>query len=200
MSDLCCPDSSLCAVTFGKAANTVNTRQLLNTNREDSKIPMNLSLKQFGQLIDRRKQQISEIRKKLEQLPYGHSERPKLLETLNYFQESIPELEETYAKRTRISDPGRGSRHPQPGKKGLLQKYRSSIKKVIAFRLSQDPDANDQQLCRWIDAEGAVELPPKWNKKGDRSFATAYKDKTIRRSIESMFSKVRADMRRRGLL
>ena len=131
MSDLCCPDSSLCAVTFGKAANTVNTRQLLNTNREDSKIPMNLSLKQFGQLIDRRKQQISEIRKKLEQLPYGHSERPKLLETLNYFQESIPELEEAYAKRARISDPGRGSRHLYPGRRVFYKNIGPLLRKLL---------------------------------------------------------------------
>jgi len=120
---------------------------------------------------------------------------------LHYFQESIPELEAEFVKRGGFLAPKPGSGQPaRPGKKGLLQKYRSPLKRAIALRLSQRPDATAPQICRWIDAEGSVELPPKWNKKGDRSFATAYKDQTIRRNIESVISKVRSDMRRRGLL
>jgi hypothetical protein len=162
---------------------------------------MNLSLKRFGQSIDRQTEQIREIRKKLKHLPYGHSDRPKLLEMLNYLQEGIPELEAEYVRRARFSAPESGSGHPtEPGKKGLLHNYRSPLKKAIALRLSQDPDATDLQICRSLDAEGEVDLPPKWNLKSDRSFATAYKNQIIRRTIESMISKVRGDMRRRGLL
>jgi hypothetical protein len=79
--------------------------------------------------------------------------------------------------------------------------YRSALKRAIALQLTRNPGASDLQICRDLDAEGAVELPHRWRKPdGGRLFFDAYMDLTRRHKVEISISKVRADMRRSGLL
>jgi hypothetical protein len=79
--------------------------------------------------------------------------------------------------------------------------YRSPVKRAILVELTQKPSANDLEICRGLDADGAVELPARWQaKQGGRLFFDAYMDPVRRRKIEITISKVRADMRQKGLL
>jgi hypothetical protein len=83
----------------------------------------------------------------------------------------------------------------------LLRRYRSEIKRAILFQLTQKPSATDLEVCRALDADGGIELPENWKRKPeDRLFAQAYSDSRKRNLIESMISKVRADLSKQGLL
>jgi hypothetical protein len=83
----------------------------------------------------------------------------------------------------------------------LLSKYRSELKRAVLIQLTQNPRATDNEICRGLDADGSVELPSSWRaNRGDRSFTKAYLDAGLRRRIEITISKVRADLRERGLL
>jgi len=87
------------------------------------------------------------------------------------------------------------------GSGALLSKYRSELKRSILIQLTQDPNATDNEICRGLDADGAVELPLSWkSKSGDRLFADAYADRNRRRRIEVTISKIRSDLRKQGLL
>ena len=82
----------------------------------------------------------------------------------------------------------------------LLQ-YRSEIKRAIVVQLIRNPNATDLEICRGLDADGAVELPDGWkSKQADRLFASAYTDRKHRNKIEAMISSVRSDLRKVGLL
>jgi hypothetical protein len=78
--------------------------------------------------------------------------------------------------------------------------YASGIKRAIALLLSITPEASDLQICRHFDEDGMVELPESWTTGDNRSFELAYKDPQHRPKVEKMISKVRTDMRRKGLL
>jgi hypothetical protein len=78
--------------------------------------------------------------------------------------------------------------------------YASGIKRAIALVLSITPDASDLQICRHFDEDGMVELPESWTTGDNRLFELAYKDPRHRPKVEKMISKVRTDMRRKGLL
>jgi hypothetical protein len=83
----------------------------------------------------------------------------------------------------------------------LLSKYRSELKRGILIQLTRNPRATDKEICKGLDADGSVELPASW--RGDRvnrSFTTAYLDARLRRRIEIAISKIRADLRKQGLL
>jgi hypothetical protein len=88
-----------------------------------------------------------------------------------------------------------------PGTPSLLMKYpRSEVKRAVAFQLVLNPDATDLEICRALDADGGVELPPTWtNSSGSRLFAKAYVGPD-KHKVEMTISKVRADMRKLGLL
>ncbi|HEV3277204.1 MAG TPA: hypothetical protein VG860_10350 [Terriglobia bacterium] len=91
--------------------------------------------------------------------------------------------------------------HVEATARPLLSKYRSELKRGILMQLIQHPDASDLEICRGLDADGAVELPADLKKgAGDRSFHEAYMDKSRRHRIEITISKVRADLRELGLL
>jgi hypothetical protein len=63
------------------------------------------------------------------------------------------------------------------------------------LRLTQEPETNGLELCRWIDEEGAADLPDQWKTKpNDRSFESAYMSTAHRSKIQVVISKVRADM------
>jgi hypothetical protein len=74
------------------------------------------------------------------------------------------------------------------------------MKRSIALLLSIGPDASDLQICRHFDDNGVVELFESWRSGDNRSFELAYKDPKHRPKIEKTISKVRAAMRRKGLL
>jgi hypothetical protein len=79
--------------------------------------------------------------------------------------------------------------------------YRSEIKRAILVLLTQNPRATDLEICRGLDADGVVELPDGWKKnREDRLFKEAYMDSKLRHKIEIQISKVRAEMRKLGIL
>jgi len=79
-------------------------------------------------------------------------------------------------------------------------KYASPLKKAVGWVLTLDHHASDLAICRHFDENGSVELPKSWTSGENRSFELAYKDPQHRRKIEKLISKVRTDMRRKGLL
>jgi hypothetical protein len=83
----------------------------------------------------------------------------------------------------------------------LLSNYRSEIKRAILTQLALKPKATDGEICRGLDADGSVELPSSWKSKvSDRGFFDAYSDAVRRHRVEVTISKVRKDLRKRGLL
>jgi hypothetical protein len=96
---------------------------------------------------------------------------------------------------------GSTTTHRNTTSRTLLSKYRSELKRAILIQLTQNPNATDLEICRSLDADGAAELPAGWNvNRGDRSFARAYSNRAARHKIEIAISKVRADLRKAGLL
>ena len=93
-----------------------------------------------------------------------------------------------------------------PGKRGasssaLLSRYRSEIKRGILMQLTLNPRATDSEVCRGLDADGAIEIPNSWKTKtGDRGFFKAYADPDLRHRVEVAISKVRDNLRKHGLL
>jgi hypothetical protein len=77
--------------------------------------------------------------------------------------------------------------------------YRSPLKRAIAFGLIRDDRASYLQLCTWLDEDGAADLPANLQKHGNRSFVVAYRDRDFKHRIESIISKVRGDMRAKGV-
>jgi hypothetical protein len=64
-----------------------------------------------------------------------------------------------------------------------------------------NPVATDADVCRFLDADGGEELPDGWKKRmQDRSFSDAYASPRTRRKIGIAISKIRKDLRDRGLL
>jgi hypothetical protein len=89
------------------------------------------------------------------------------------------------------------SRMPKP----LMLKYRSGIKRAILGALTKNPTATDAEVCRSLDADGGENLPLGWKiRKEDRSFFAAYATLPTKRKIEIAISKIRRDLRDRGLL
>ena len=78
--------------------------------------------------------------------------------------------------------------------------YRSELKGVVALQFAKNPKASDLEICRALDSDGAVELPRTWRTGENRLFELAYKDRRTRRKVEILISKVRNEMRKRGLL
>jgi hypothetical protein len=104
----------------------------------------------------------------------------------------IPWKEETPAQKVTI--------HPPDVPAVLKLKYKSPMKRAIAWALSIDPEASDLRICRRFDEDGFVALPKSWTTGDNRSFERAYKDPKHRRKVENLFSRVRTDMRKKGLL
>jgi hypothetical protein len=120
---------------------------------------------------------------------------------------------EVVAKRKPLSErkPQGGEQGPAPkapektrhsrSTKPLMLKYRSGIKRAILGALTRTPTATDAEVCRSLDADGGEELPGGWrSRKEDRSFFVAYTNSRTKRKIEIAISKIRRDLRERGLL
>ena len=87
------------------------------------------------------------------------------------------------------------------GKPALLAKYRSGVKKGILLQLVKDHDAGGLKIVRGLDEDGVGELPKGWKKSPeDSSFEDAYNDDSLKEKIDIEISKVRADMRKEGIL
>jgi len=79
--------------------------------------------------------------------------------------------------------------------------YRSELKRAVSLVLVINPSATDLDICRRLDADGGVDLPLALTNAGRaRLFVTAYKDPQLRHRLEVTFSRVRKDMRGKGLL
>jgi len=74
--------------------------------------------------------------------------------------------------------------------------YRSELRRVISLQFARNPKASDLEICRALDADGAVELPVSWTSGENRLFERAYKDPQKRRKVENTISRVRRDMRK----
>jgi hypothetical protein len=77
---------------------------------------------------------------------------------------------------------------------GVGAGYRSETKIAIRRVLAKKPDATAGEVCRLLD-NSETDLPRPWDVKGDRLFASAYKDPKTRLKITKLISKVRADVR-----
>ena len=108
---------------------------------------------------------------------------------------SVPELDQQPAPGS--GQTIRGSLSIKP----LMLKYRSGLKRAILGVLTRNPDATDAEVCRVLDADGGEELPARWRgRKEDRLFFQAYANPTTKRKVEIAISKIRRDLRDRGLL
>ncbi len=129
----------------------------------------------------------------------------RLEEELQHLIFAVSELENEYQRlgtraATAVSSDVRseytGGSPPVP----LLDKYRSDVKRAILIQLTKRPQATDLEVCRGLDADGAADLPQAWKHGDNRSFVAAYRNTKVRSKIEKLISKVRADLRKRGLL
>jgi hypothetical protein len=95
----------------------------------------------------------------------------------------------------------KSNRRGRVGPKPPLLQYRSGVKRAILVALTKTPTATDADICRTLDADGTEELPTTWrSRSADRSFFVAYSDRRTRHRIEVAISKMRRDLRQRGLL
>lgn len=114
---------------------------------------------------------------------------------------SFPEGKPQSKTQSTASAAAEGNQHSKRLTKPLLLKYRSGIKSAILLALTKNPRATDAEVCRLLDADGGEELPIGWRKRReDRSFFDAYTEPPTKRKIEIVISKIRRDLRDRGLL
>jgi hypothetical protein len=96
---------------------------------------------------------------------------------------------------------GGGDRSDQLNSKPLMLRYRSGIKRAILGALTRNPKATDAEICRALDVDGGEELPDNWkSRSADRLFFDAYSNAGTRHKIEIAISRIRRDLRDRGLL
>jgi len=107
-----------------------------------------------------------------------------------------PKNETNSGQQKHVAERNRSTRSGAP-----MSEYRSELKRGILIQLIRNPDATDLEVSRGLDADGAVELPASWKRHpGDRLFAEAYSNPATRHNVEIAISKVRVDLRKRGLL
>jgi len=85
-------------------------------------------------------------------------------------------------------------------KAGVQVAYRSVLKRAIKALLIGDSKLKDLDICRDLDADGAVELPKEWIIHENRSFVLAYMNPHLKPRIHTAISKVRFDLRRTGVI
>ncbi len=85
-------------------------------------------------------------------------------------------------------------------KAGAQIAYRSVLKRAIKALLIGDSKLKDLDICRDLDADGAVELPKEWIIRENRSFVLAYMNPRLKPRIHTAISKVRFDLRRTGII
>lgn len=88
---------------------------------------------------------------------------------------------------------------PPPKPSAPRLNYRSELKRAVSVQLTRKPDAADLEICRALDDAGAVELPASMTDGVNRLFEYAYKGRH-RHKLEITISRVRTDMRAKGLI
>jgi len=76
--------------------------------------------------------------------------------------------------------------------------FRSELRRVIALVLAKHPKANNRQVCQFLDDE-CLEVPDSLKAAANEEFFELVFRGSNRHKIESQISKVRVDMRNRGL-
>ena len=76
-----------------------------------------------------------------------------------------------------------------------IRNYRSQVKRHIKNFLTNSPRATALQVCEYLDEQVVDDIPSSWLKNGNRELTVAYRDKTVRRRIDSQISKVRSDLK-----
>jgi hypothetical protein len=97
----------------------------------------------------------------------------------------------TKAKRT--------ARKRQRAKAIRVPPYRSEWKRATKALLIDDSKMPVLEICRRLD-DDAIKLPRKWTVGENRSFEDAYRDATLRQRIHTAISKMRAELRKAGVI
>jgi hypothetical protein len=77
--------------------------------------------------------------------------------------------------------------------------YRSEWKRATKALLIENPKISVLQICGKLD-DDAVKMPSKWTGGENRSFEAAYRDANLRQRIHTAISKIRADLRKAGVI
>jgi hypothetical protein len=103
--------------------------------------------------------------------------------------------------QNRSDTPKANNRTPPIEISALLPKYQSPIKRAILMQFLANPIASDLDICRGLDATDDVDLPEDWRAHdSDRLFMGAYRNPMLRPRIEVTISKIRGELRKRGLI
>jgi hypothetical protein len=108
-----------------------------------------------------------------------------------------------YAKESQLGRPrskktkGIGVR--QRSKSPQVAPYRSEWKRATKGLLIDDPKMSVLHICRELD-NNATKMPKKWIVGENRSFETAYKDQILTQRIHTGISKIRAALRKAGVI
>jgi hypothetical protein len=77
--------------------------------------------------------------------------------------------------------------------------YRSEWKRATKALLIVDSKMPGLEICRRLD-DDAIKLPRKWTVGENRSFEDAYRDASLRQRIHTAISKMRAELRKAGVI
>jgi hypothetical protein len=77
--------------------------------------------------------------------------------------------------------------------------YRSEWKRATKALLLENSKMSVLQICRRLD-DDAIKLPRKWTVGENRSFEDAYLNATLRQRIHTAISKMRAELRKAGVI
>jgi hypothetical protein len=77
--------------------------------------------------------------------------------------------------------------------------YRSEWKRATKVLLIKDSKIPVLEICRRLD-DDAIKLPRKWTVGENRSFEDVYRDVTFRKRIHTAISKMRAELRKAGVI
>jgi hypothetical protein len=79
------------------------------------------------------------------------------------------------------------------------QAYTTPLKRAIMALLISKPNRSHLDICHELDIDGAP-LPDTWRVGDIRYFESAYRDSRLRPRIQTMISKIRADLCRKGII
>jgi hypothetical protein len=109
------------------------------------------------------------------------------------------ETEVRARRRSRRTKARRTVRNHQRANAVRIPPYRSEWKRATKALLIEDSSMPVLAICRRLD-DDAVRLPRKWNVGENRSFEDAYRDATLRQRIHTAISKMRAKLRKAGVI
>jgi hypothetical protein len=109
-----------------------------------------------------------------------------------------PDAKESQVGRPRSNRAKRigGRQRPQSPQ---IAPYRSEWKRAAKGLLIDDPQISVLRICRELD-NNTTKMPKKWVVGENRSFERAYKDPNLTQRINTAISKIRADLRKAGVI